>query len=284
MERIGHLAVAVDEVEHLVEQHQHGCAGRREHAAQGLGTRRGRRRVRAEQLDAPITGELTRHVDPRRLPTLARIPGVADEDGYTGFGGSRQPGIAQKAGDLIQAVCGFAGRDEVIQRGQRVRLAAAELGHQRHHRRRVRRLPRQSPQYHPCVLAQRAREAGAGEERFGIAVIGRCRAPDHLLQGDSELVRVERAAFADLLARLRDSVPRIKRHRRLSPHVVVSRSAEAIRPPATPGASPRHRIADTPHGSWRDRFPRPIWVREDACCIAGSGWRYACSERFEDYR
>ena len=38
-----------------------------------------------------------------------------------------------------------------------------------------------------------------------IAVVGRRRADDDLLQGDGELVRVERAAFADLFARERHS-------------------------------------------------------------------------------
>ena len=168
MEPIGHPTVAVDEVEHLVEQHQHGRAGRREHAAESLGARRRGRRVRAEQLDAPVSGELPGDVDPRRLPPLLRIPGVADEDRHP----SRrrgQPRVVQQVGDLLQVSDGLAGRHQVIQGRQRVRLASAELRHQRHHRRGVGRLAREAPQHHPRVLAQRPREARAREERPGIA-------------------------------------------------------------------------------------------------------------------
>ena len=67
----------------------HRCAGRREHPAERLRARRGRRGVRAEQLGAPVAGELTRDVDPRRLPP--RIPGVADEHRHPRRRRGRQP-------------------------------------------------------------------------------------------------------------------------------------------------------------------------------------------------
>ena len=207
VERIGHPPVAVHEVEHLVEQHQHRRARRREHPPEGVGARRRPPRVRAEQRRALVARELPGDVDPRRFASLPRVPGVADEHRHPGRGRGRQPRLVQQRRDVVQVRDPFAGRHQVIERGQRVGLPPAELRHQRHHRRRVRRLPGQSPQHHPGVSAQRAGEAGAGEERLRVAVVGRRRPADHLLQGDGELVRIERTAFADLLAGERDLVP-----------------------------------------------------------------------------
>ena len=57
------------------------------------------------------------------------------------------------------------------------------------------------------MLAQRPREAGAREELRRVAIVLRRRPGHDLLEGDGELVRVERAAFADFLARRGDLVP-----------------------------------------------------------------------------
>ena len=186
VERIRHLPVAVDEVEHLVEQHERRRACRREHPAESLGARRGRRRIRPKQLDAPVAGELTGDVDPRRLAPLLRIPRVAHEDRHPRRRRGRQPRVAQKVGDLLHRSDGLAGRHQVIQRRQGMGLAPAELRDQRHHRRRVGRLPGQAPQYHPRVLAQRPREARAREECLGVAVVQRRRAADDLLPARSQ--------------------------------------------------------------------------------------------------
>jgi len=94
-----------------------------------------------------------------------------------------------------------------------VRLAAAELGDQRQHQRGVIGPAGKSSQHHARVLAQRPREAGAGEELRRIAVVLRRRAGDHLFERDGELVRVERAALADFPARSGDFVPGFKSHR-----------------------------------------------------------------------
>ena len=67
--------------------------------------------------------------------------------------------------------------------------------------------PGEPAQHHARVLAQCPREAGAGEELRRVAVVLRRRPGHDLLEGDGELVRVERAAFADFLARRRDLVP-----------------------------------------------------------------------------
>ena len=160
----------------------------------------------------------------------------------------------QKVCDLFQLAHGLAGRHEVIQRGQRMGLTAAELRHQRHHGRGVRRLPRQTSQYHSGLLPQRARKADAGEERLGIAVVGGRRAADNLLQGNCELVRVERTAFADLIARERDLVPGVKRHRlgvSLTPLIMpsaklYSASSDSTRVNQTSNRGHCARIASTP--------------------------------------
>ena len=73
--------------------------------------------------------------------------------------------------DAVIRVHLLAGRHQVVKRGQRVRLAAAELGHERHDRRRVRCLAGEPPENHPGVLSQRSREARAGEELFRVAVV-----------------------------------------------------------------------------------------------------------------
>lgn len=107
---------------------------------------------------------------------------------------------------------GLAILRQVVECRQRVRFATAELGDEGQYRCGVVGAAGQPPQYHARVLAQSAREAGVGEELSGIAVVFRRRASYHLFQGDGELVRVERAAFADFLARCGDFVPRIKSH------------------------------------------------------------------------
>ncbi len=95
----------------------------------------------------------------------------------------------------------------MVERGERVRLTAAELGDERHHRRGVRCLAGEPPQHHPRVLPQRPGEAGAGEELLRLPVVLGCGLADDLFQMDGELVRVEGAAFADFLARRGDLVP-----------------------------------------------------------------------------
>src|SRR2546428_10308840 len=57
------------------------------------------------------------------------------------------------------------------------------------------------------MFAQRPREACAGEELRRIAIVLRRGSRQDLLEGDGELVRVERAALSDLLAWRRDLVP-----------------------------------------------------------------------------
>ena len=229
-ERVSHRPVAVDEIEHLVEEHQHRLSGRRDHASERFGAGGGRRRVRAEKLHALIARKLTGYVDPGGFPSVLRVPCVADEDRSLRGGKRAEPGLVQHAADVVELRHRLARRREVVQGGQRVRLAAPKLRHQRQHRRRVRRLPGETPEHHAGVVAQRARETRAGEERMRIAVVGRRRAGDDLFQGDGELVRVERTALADFFARERDLVPRFERHLSCAP-----RTCPPVQPYCTGG-------------------------------------------------
>ena len=135
----------------------------------------------------------------------------------TQFGGGKTHTLTTlyhlaKSGDKAAAFTGVSVFRQVIKRGKRVRLAAAELGDQREHRRGVVGSPGEPAQHHARMLAQCPSEAGAREELRSVAIVLRRRPGHDLLEGDGELVRVERAAFADFLARCGDLVPGIKSH------------------------------------------------------------------------
>ena len=213
VERLGQAAVAVDEVEYLVEQQQHGRPGGGEQARQGLGSRRRGAGRGAERSDAPVAGKLARQIDPGRLPPGRGVPGVAHEYAGAGRGNLRQPGRAQQLGHPGEPRGGRPGVGKVVQRGEGMRLAAAELGDEGEDRRGIPAPAGQPPQHHPGVLPQRAREAGAGEELRRIAVVLRRRAGDHLLQRDGEFVRAERTPLPHFLAQRNDPIPRFQSHR-----------------------------------------------------------------------
>ena len=207
MEALGHAAVTVDEVQHLVEQQQHGGARGGEHPGQRFGSRRSGRRGRAESGDTPIARELTRKVDPGRLATLAGVPGVADEYAGAGGGRFRHARIGQEIADSGECRAARARVGKVVEGGEGMCLAAPELRDQRQDRCRVIGSAGESPEHHAGVLFQRAREAGAGEELRRVAIILR-RTPRHyLFQRNRELVRAERSAFPHLPAKRDDLVP-----------------------------------------------------------------------------
>src|SRR5439155_15359559 len=83
----------------------------------------------------------------------------------------------------------------------------AELRDESQNRRSVLGLSGESPQDHAGVFAQGPREAGAGEELRRIAVVLWRGAGHDLLEGNGELVRVERAALPDFLAWRGNLVP-----------------------------------------------------------------------------
>ena len=236
MERFGAAAVAVQVVQHLIEEQEHRRAGRLEDPRDGVGAgRRGLRRG-TKRLDALVARELAGDVDPRRLAPRLRVPGVAHEHGDLRLGHRTDARFAHQVGDPVVAGYGVTVLRQVVQRGERVRLAAAELGDEREHRRRVVGSPGEPAQHHARVLAQRPREAGAREELRRVAIVLRRRPGHDLLEGDGELVRVERAAFADFLARRGDLVPGFH-----CDPPTVSACGRTGRPPVVSGARGWHR-------------------------------------------
>ena len=137
MKRLGHRSVAVDEVEHLVEQQQHGSSRRGEHPRQRLCSRRRGRRGITESLDASITRQLPCQVDPRRLPTRAGIPGVAHEHPNTRRWNLDDTRVVKELRDAGHRLGSAPCSGEVVQRSQGVGLAAAKLGDQCQDRRSV---------------------------------------------------------------------------------------------------------------------------------------------------
>ena len=79
----------------------------------------------------------------------------------------------------------------MVERSEGVGLAATKLSDQSENWRRVLGLAGKSPEDHAGMLVQRARETGARKELDRIAVVLGCRLGEHLLKGDSELVRAE---------------------------------------------------------------------------------------------
>ena len=212
VEAFGHSPVAVDEVQHLVEQQQHRRFRGHKHLGQRLGPRRRVLGRGAEGGCPRVAGKLARQVDPRRLPPLCGVPGVAHEDADPGgrsFGHAR---LAQQPQDPGQPGRAGPGPGQVVEGGQGMRLAAAELGNQGQHRGRVLGPSGQASQHHAGMIRQGPGEAGAREELRRVPVVRRRSPGHHLFQRNGELVRAERPAFADLLAGSDDLVPGVHRH------------------------------------------------------------------------
>ena len=234
VQRLGHAAMPVDEVQHLVEQQQHRRVRGGEHRGDRLGAGRRRPRRGPERRDSRLAGKLPREVDPRHLPALGRVPCVTDEDAGPRGGRRRHVRRRQQIGHAGQVRRPRPGPRQMVERRERMRLAAAELRDQRQHRRRVRRPPGQPPQHHPGMLGQRPREAGAGEELRRVAVVVRRSPRHHLLERNGELVRAERPPLAHFRPGGDYLVPGV--HQKVS---VM---------PASPDASPNGRTAGIPSG------------------------------------
>lgn len=149
-------------------------------------------------------------VDPRRLTAGLRAPGAAHEHADPGLWHFRNACLIE---ELLHAGP-LSGRGppvgEVVERRQRMGLAAAELRDEGQHRGGVLRVTGQASEDHTQVLAQGTREAGAAEEGAGKPVVFRSisRVSGHyLLQVNGELVGVERAPLANFLPGLSDLVP-----------------------------------------------------------------------------
>ena len=207
VERIGQGTVPVDEVQYLVHQHQHRAAGGGEQPGERFGARRAGARGVAEGGDPGLAAKLPGEIEPRRLPRAARIPRVADEHAEPGAGDCWQVFVREQVRHARE-LCGLrAEASEVPERGQRVGLAAAELGDEGQHRRRAIGLAGEAAQHGADLLAHRGGEIGAGEELVGVAIVGWRGAGDHLFQRDGEFVRVEGPAFTHLATRGGGAVP-----------------------------------------------------------------------------
>src|SRR3970040_896639 len=149
----------------------------------------------------------TRALREHGVMVLRRLSGRTDNTSpvltlITQFGGGKTHTLTTlyhlaTNGDAV-AGHGVAVRRQVVERGEGVRLAAAELGDEREHRRRVVGSSGEPAQHHARVLAQGPRKRGPREELRRVAIVFRRRPGHDLLEGDGELVRVERAAFANL--------------------------------------------------------------------------------------
>ncbi len=236
----------IDEVEHLVEQHQDRAAGHLDQSTDRLGTWRDGARGRSEHGNPRVTGELVSEVDPGGFPPFPWVPGVADEDGDLGPRHRRQSRFEEERGDAVEAGRALVMPREMIKRGERMGLAPAKLGDQGQDRGGVLGTPGQSSQDHPGVVAEGAGEAGPREELRGIDVILRRGPGDDLLEGDGKLVGVEGSAEADLRPRTDGFVPGL--------HQVILRGDDIV----TEGAERANREEVTALVGQKKAHPREL--------------------------
>ena len=211
VEVVGSLApVPVQVVQHLVEEQQDRAVRRVEDPGQRLRPRRNRPRRVAEGVQTGVPGQLPGEIHPRRFPARPRIPGPADEDRRPRPGPLAEVEIAA---EIVEPRERRRIRiHQVVQSGQGVGLAPAELGHQAEHRRGVRRAAVEAAQHHAEVLLQGAGEHRPGEELRRIPIVLRRLPGDDLFQRDGELVRAERPAPPHFQSWRDDLVPRLQGH------------------------------------------------------------------------
>ena len=165
--------------------------------------------------------ELPGDVGPRRLAqgraviAAAAFDGVelvADEDGGGGFGDFLHAGSGEDLGHAGPAVGGGAVPREVVQQGEGVSLAAAELGGQVENRVGLGALAGETADDFGGQGGEVLGEIGAREEAVGLLVVRRGAAVADVVQVDGELGGVERFALAQVLARRDDFVPGLEAH------------------------------------------------------------------------
>ena len=131
---LGALAMPVDKVQYLVEKQQDGRVRGGEHSPQCFGPRRDGLSCSPERGHTLVASQLAREVNPGRLASFRRIPGIADKDPDPGLRCTENPRLHKQIGHAGQTI-GFAARlGKMVERGQRVRLPATKLGDQRKHR------------------------------------------------------------------------------------------------------------------------------------------------------
>jgi len=149
MEGISHLAMTIEEVEHLVHQHKDGHAGGGENGRKTFRAGRYRPGRSTQCRDALIACDLVSQIDPRCLAPFVWIPRIADEDRRSRFRDRAKPRSREQLTNAsIRCSFGTVVR-EMIERGQRVRLTAPKLGDEGEDRRSFYRLAREPPQHTP---------------------------------------------------------------------------------------------------------------------------------------
>ena len=126
--------MAAEQVEQLVEKQKDRAVHLGDEAIDRVRPRGGVHRRRPEHLHARVAGELAGDVDPGRLSTRLRVPGVADEHRDLCLWRLGQPRLTQEVAHAGKRRCGRARVGQVPERGQHVRLAATHLRDQRLHR------------------------------------------------------------------------------------------------------------------------------------------------------
>ena len=209
IEAFSHAAVAVDEIEHLIQQQQHRGIRYGEDPTDCLGAGRRRHRSGTERLNTSLVCDLPSEIDPWRLTSRLRVPCIADEHPDASGGSRSQSCRIEQLRNARKVDGAWAGVGEVIERRQGMCLSTAELSHQRQHWRGISRLAGQSAKHHARVLGQCAREAGSRKELLRSLVIVGSGAGDHLFERDSELIGAERAPLAHLATQRNVLVPRV---------------------------------------------------------------------------
>jgi hypothetical protein len=195
-ERVRLVLVAVEIVQHLVAENQHAPAGRVEDLAEIGGAGGLVSAFGTEGAHALLAGELPRDVDPRGWVLCRGVPGISDEHRDPRLWGGRQSCLSNQSSDALVLCALVRAVHQVVERGKRMSLAAAELGQQCHHGCGVLRLTREAAQYRANMLGKSARKACPGEELNRVPVVERRDLRDDLFERDGELVRVERRPSA----------------------------------------------------------------------------------------
>jgi hypothetical protein len=148
--------MAVEEVEHLVEEKQRRPARCLDDRSDRLSSRGRRFRLLSEGIDAAIARELSCNVNPRCLATGFGIPGIADDDRDLGRGNLGKAGFGKQALNIWVAGDFLAVAGEMIKRRECMGLAATELRDEREDGRRILRLRRGVGVPSPCAREGRA--------------------------------------------------------------------------------------------------------------------------------
>ena len=212
-------AVAADVAHDLVHQDQDRLVDQLEQPPDGVAARRAAATgFVLHQRDPFDAGQLPGDLVPGRLPArraiiaAARVEAHADEDRDLGLRHSRHAGPIQDLGHAKPARGRRAAVGQVIQQGQGVGLAAAELGGEVEAGRRGRSHARQPARGLGGEVQQVLGEVGAAEELLRLPVDFVAAPILHHVEVHGELGRVQGFAFAQVLTGIDDGTPGFEGH------------------------------------------------------------------------